>query len=82
MPSILFDDELLNNLSYVIEQEKLRYVSVRVHPYIAAYITKGLLSLHLKWAWKLRCRIKIMPDSSLSLFESKFFNKDGEEIIR
>ena len=82
MPSILFDDELLNNLSYVIEQEKLRYVSVRVHPYIAAYITKGLFSLHLKWAWKLRCRIKIMPDSSLSLFESKFFNKDGEEIIR
>jgi len=82
VPSILFDDELYNNLSYVIEQGKLKRVSVRVHPYIAAYLTKGLFSLRLKWSRKLHCSIILVTDSSLSFFETKFFNKDGEEIIR
>jgi ribonuclease G len=82
VPSILFDDELFNHLSYLIEQEKLKYIAVRVHPYIAAYLTKGLFSLRWKWAKKLHCSMKIIQDSSLSFFESKFFNKDGEEIIR
>ena len=82
MPSIVFDDELFNNLSYIIEQEKLKYVLVQVHPYIAAYLTKGLISIRRKWAKKLHCRMKIVPEASLSFFESKFFNKDREEIIR
>ena len=82
VPSILFDDELFNNLSFVIEQNKMKYIAVWVHPYIAAYLAKGLFPLRWKWSKKLRCLIKIVPDSSLSFFESKFFNKDGEEIIR
>ena len=82
IPSILFDDELFNNLSYVIEQEKLKHVSMRVHPYIAAYLTKGLFSIRWKWAKKLHCSIRIIPDTSFSYFESKFFTKNGEEMIR
>ena len=82
VPSILFDDELYNILSFVIEQNNLKRISVYVHPYIAAYLMKGLFSLRWKWSKKLHCRIKVVPDSSLSFFESKFFNKDGEEIIR
>jgi len=81
-PSILFDDELFNHLSYLIEQDKLKYVALRVHPYIASYLTKGLFSLRWKWSMKLNCRIKLKPDSSFSFFETKFFNKDGGEIIR
>ena len=82
MPTILLDDELLNKLSYAIEQEKLKYVLVRVHPYIAAYLSQGLFSLRWKWARKLNCRIKIVPDPSFTFFESKFFDKTGEEIIQ
>ena len=82
IPSILFDDELFNHLSYLVEQEKLKYVLVHVHPYIAAYLNKGLFSLRWKWKWKLHCRIKIVAEPSLSFFESKIFNKDREEILR
>jgi len=82
VPSILFDDELFNNLSYTVEQNKLKSVTVRLHPYIAAYLTKGLFSIRWKWARKLHCNIKIVKDSSLSFLESKFFSREGEEIIR
>jgi len=81
-PSILFDDELFNNLSYIVEHYKFKRIEMQVHPYIAAYLKKGLFSLRWKWARKLRCRIKLTSDSSLSFFESRFYDKDGEEIIR
>ncbi len=81
-PSILFDDELFNNLSYVVEQDKLKHVTIRLHPYIASYLTKGLFSLRRKWARKLHCHIKIEPISTYSFFESNFYTKDEEEIIR
>ena len=80
-PSILFDDELFNNLSYTVEQGKMRQITVQVHPYIAAYLRKGLFPLHWKWAIKLRCYIRLLSDSSLSFFESRFYDSDGEEII-
>ena len=81
-PSILFDDELFNNLSYIVEQEKLKQITVRLHPYIASYLTKGLFSIRRKWMRKLNCRITIEPVSTYSFFEAGFFTKDGEEIIR
>ena len=81
-PSILFDDELFNNLSFLVEHEKLKRIVLRVHPYIAVYLKKGLFSLRWKWSRKLGCSIKIIPDSSFSFLEAKFFNKYGEEIIR
>ena len=81
-PTILFDDELFNNLSNIIEHEKLKRVIMRVHPYIAAYLKKGLFPLYWIWCWKLMCSIKIVADSSFSFLESKFFKRDGEEIIR
>ncbi len=81
-PSILFDDDLFNNLSYIVEQEKLKQVVVRVHPYIASYLTKGLFSIRRKWARKLHCRIKIESISTYSFFDAGFFTKEGEQIIR
>ena len=82
VPTILFDDELFNNLTYIVEQEKVKRLSLRIHPYIAAYLKKGLFSIRWKWSRKLKCRIKIIPDISYSFFEAKFFNKNGEEIMR
>ena len=80
-PSILFDDELFNNLQYIVEHENLRRITLKVHPYIAAYLKKGIFSLRWRWSWRLMCMVNIVKDSSFSYLESKFFNKKGE-IIR
>jgi ribonuclease G len=81
-PSVLFDDELFNNISYMVEQEKLKHITVHLHPYAAAYLRKGFLfSMRRKWARKLGCSIKIEPVSTFSFLEVKFFTKNGEEIF-
>jgi ribonuclease G len=80
--TILFDDELFNNISYIVEQEKLSSLTVRLHPYVAAYLNKGFLfSIRRKWSKKLNCNIKFQPVSSYAFLEIKFFNKNNEEII-
>lgn len=80
-PTILFDDELFNNISYLVNNENIRQLVVHLHPFIAAYLSKGFPSLRLKWMKKLGCWIKIIPDTSLELLDSRFHKKSGEEIV-
>jgi ribonuclease G len=81
-PSILFVDEIYNNLACILEQDQLKSVIIRVHPYVAAYLKKGLFSLRFKWSRKLHCRIKIEANSSCSFLEARFFTKEGDEIFQ
>ena len=80
-PSILFDDELFNNISYLINNENIRHLTVYLHPYVAAYLNKGFPSIRLKWMKKLGCWIKIVPDTAHELLEVSFYDKSGKEIV-
>ncbi len=54
--------------------------SIHVHPFIAAYLTKGIWSIKRKWMWKYKTNIKIQPRDSFKYLEYKYFNNEGEEI--
>lgn len=79
-PSILFVDELENNLNFVVAKTKSK-ILLEVHPYIAAYINKGLLSRRIKWMIKYRRKIKILPTESYSYLEYKFIDNQGQQIL-
>lgn len=80
-PTILFADELYHTLSYIVSTSNLKSITLKLHPITAAYILHGFPSLRWKWSWKLKCRVHIRPDVSYSLLESRFFGKEGEEIL-
>ena len=80
-PSILFADELFHNLSYIINTSNLKFITIKLHPMAAAYIKHGIPSLRLRWSWKTKCHIKIKSDPSLSVFDIRFYDRSGEEII-
>ena len=50
------------------------------HPYIYAYLTKGLRSKQMKWFWTYKKWIKIFPSETYNLLEYVFLNKEGEEL--
>jgi len=54
--------------------------SIHVHPFIAAYLTKGLWNIKRKWMWQYKANIKIQPRDSFKYLEYKYFNSEGEEI--
>ncbi len=79
-PSMLFVDEVENNVRYLIQDQNERGLKLVLHPYIYAYLTKGLFSQQVKWYFKFKRWIKIKPDKSYHFLEYHFFNKNDDEI--
>lgn len=79
-PSILLTDDIENNISYLIREQNEKYLSLFVHPYLYAYLTKGFFSIQWKWYRKFKLRINIEPQASYHFLEYHFFNKNGDEI--
>ena len=51
-----------------------------VHPFVEAYIRKGLFSLYSKWRREFGRGFKIIPDESLAYLQYRVEDKDGNEI--
>ncbi len=80
-PSILFVEQIEKTLNYIISELKEKDITICVHPYIEAYLTKGWRSKLNQWRWKYKQWIKINPMDSYGFMEYRFFNKIGEEIM-
>ncbi|MBE0638330.1 MAG: Rne/Rng family ribonuclease [Bacteroidales bacterium] len=79
-PSILVIDELENNLRYLIQDQNERNLTITVHPFVYAHLTKGFPSTLLKWSYNLKTWIKVKPNSSHHFLEYHFFNKNNDEL--
>jgi ribonuclease G len=79
-PSVILVDEIENNLRYLIQEQKESTLTLRVHPYVEAFLKKGMISIKWKWFFKYKKKIKIIPTYSYHFLEYRFFNKHDDEI--
>lgn len=79
-PSILFTDTLRMKISYIVNNLKVNKITLKVHPYVDAFINKGLISLKWKWKWRYGFGLNIIPDQNMELLEYHFFDSNKEEI--
>ncbi|MCQ2973374.1 MAG: Rne/Rng family ribonuclease [Bacteroidales bacterium] len=75
--SILLVDEIEENLKNILAENDNRRLVLRVNPIIAAYITKGFISVRFKWELKYKVLIKIQSDSEYGLIKFDFFDTEG-----
>jgi len=73
-------DEIENNLDYLIQDQNEKKLTLNVHPFVYAYLTKGLKSVQMKWYLKYRNWINIVKNKNQHLLEYHFINDAGEEI--
>ena len=78
--SLAIVEEIEANIEYLFNVQNEKSLTIIAHPYIHAYLTKGLISRRFKWCRKYHKNIKITADTSLSLVEYKFLNRNGDEI--
>jgi ribonuclease G len=81
MPTILFTDELGSKVNYIIKDLNKKSLTLKVHPYVAAFLTKGIYSQKRKWAFKYFRRINVEAVNAYSFLEYHFFDDNLEEII-
>ena len=79
-PSLLFTDVLKQKLDYLTGELKQSGFIMYIHPFVDAYIKKGLLSLYRKWRMDSPGKFRIMPDQSLAYLQYRVIDKDGNEI--
>ena len=55
-------------------------IILNIHPFIAAYITRGFPSIRTKWFLEHKKWVKIQPRDAYKYLEYRFKNKDGKTI--
>ena len=79
-PAILFIDEIENNLKYLLVDQNESNLTLQVHPFIYAYLTKGLFSIHYKWKKKYGKPFKIQCMGDFHMLQYNFQNANGDDI--
>lgn len=78
--SMLISDEIENNLRYILNELNEKSVKLWANPYIAAYLTKGIPSIQMKWFMQYKIWVSIKAINSYHFLEYHFLNKLEEEI--
>ena len=78
--SIVLMDDIENNINYILCEQNEKHITLNVHPYIEAYIKKGLFSRQWQWFFKYGKWIKVRGIASFYLTEFHFLNAKEEEI--
>ena len=79
--SIVVVDEIESSLKHLVTSQNEHRLTLVVHPFIHAYLTKGgLLSVRHRWMRRHRVRLTVRQSDKYGLLEFKFFHSNGNEI--
>ena len=78
--SILFTDQLESKIDRLVNKIGIRRFSLHVHPYVAAYINQGFVSLKRKWQMKYDMGLRIIPSQKLAFLQYEFYDRDHQFI--
>ncbi|MEM6318609.1 MAG: Rne/Rng family ribonuclease [Bacteroidota bacterium] len=79
--TILLTDDIERDLEFIIQSRPKSKILLKVHPYVASYLKKGLWnSFPVKWYRKHYKWIRITADNDFHINQYKFFDENDDEI--
>ncbi len=78
--SILFAEEIENNLRYLLTERKLKGITLHVHPYLESHFKRGLISRQVKWFLKYKTWVPVRGVTAYNLLQYAVVDKDNQEI--
>ena len=79
-PSLLFTDKLEEKVEYLVSGLNIKKFKLYVHPFVEAYLKKGLLSMYFRWRQKHGRGIRVLPDQNLAYLQYRVVDESGKEI--
>ena len=67
--SLLLMDTIENKIKNMIKKSDNGKIRISTHPFIASHINKGIFSKGMKWSFKFKRIIQIIPDDRLHLLQ-------------
>lgn len=79
-PSILFTDKLEEKLDYLVNHLKVKKFNLYLHPFVEAYVKKGMFSLYGKWKRRFGRGFKVIADESMAYLQYRVIDATGREL--
>jgi ribonuclease G len=79
-PNILVTENIERDLKFIMHTRPSSALHLHVHPFVFAYLKKGLPSLRTNWYFKYSKWIRLHEDSEYSVNEYRFFDGNHDEI--
>ena len=73
-------DRIEDELEFFVYEKKNKRIILKVHPFVGAYLKKGLLSMRRKWAFRYHISLKIVDVPSYYIYEYHFYNRYNREL--
>ncbi len=80
-PSAVLDQQIEGQISYYVNEKGLKYIKVKVSPFVKAFLTKGFPSLRMKWQWRYKAKIEIVTDQSTGFVQVGYYDEEDNELI-
>lgn len=78
--SFLFESVLEGKIKFLYHKLGVKRFTLYVHPYVHAFLCKGLLSIRRKWQFKYGFGIKVIPSQKLAFLQYEIHDANGQEI--
>ena len=78
--TMLLIDELENHLSYLLNELDNTQLRLVVHPFVEAYMKRGIISRQWDWFWKYKKWVTVSSDANFGMLQYRFFDGQNEEI--
>ena len=78
--SFLFADQLERKIDRLVSKIGVKTFYLHVHPYVAAYINQGFISLKRKWQMKYGLGVHIIPSQKMGFLQYEFFDRKRQPI--
>ena len=72
--SILFTDQLESKIDHLVNKIGVKTFYLHVHPYVAAYINQGVISLKRKWQFKYGFGVHVISSQKLAFLQYEFYD--------
>ena len=79
-PSLLFTDTLHQKLAYLVHDLNKRDFVMYVHPFVDAFLKKGIISMYRRWRMEFGGKFKILPSQELAYLQYRVLDADRNEI--
>jgi ribonuclease G len=78
--SILFTDQLERKIDYLVNKIGVKKFYLHVHPYVAAYINQGVISLKRKWQIKYGLGVHVISSQKMAFLQYEFYDSKKQFI--
>jgi ribonuclease G len=79
-PTMLVTDDIERDLKFILQSGSKGKMTLKTHPFVEAYLKKGLPNLQMKWYARYYKWVNIKSENSYQVSEYKFFNDTDDEI--